>query len=267
MGLRERDVAKGTKQAKPSVLVTGAGSGIGRATAELLLDDGWSVALLDKNEAALADARGRLGDKKAIQYVAADVTDENAVERAVAEASRIFGGLQGVVNSAGMGLNKGVFDTSAADFRRVLELNVVATFMVGRAVARIMRDRQTGGSIVNIASISGLRGSLKRSAYGASKGGVATLTKVMANELAPLGIRVNAIAPGPVETEMVRQHHTAEDRLLYARTIPMNRYAEPVEIARAARFLLDPVQSSYITGEIIAVDGGYRGAGLIAGRE
>lgn len=260
-------MAKAAKQAKPSVLITGAGSGIGRATAELLIEDGWSVALLDKNEASLAEAKAQLGEKKTIQYVTADVTDEGAVERAVAEVSRIFGGLQGVLNSAGMGLNKSVFETSAADFRRVLELNVVATFMVGRAAARIMRDRQTGGSIVNVASISGVRGSFHRSAYGASKGGVMTLTMVMANELAPLGIRVNAIAPGPVDTPMVREHHTAEDRKTYARTIPMKRYAEPIEIARAARFLLDPVQSSYVTGEILAVDGGYRGAGLIAGRE
>jgi NAD(P)-dependent dehydrogenase (short-subunit alcohol dehydrogenase family) len=112
-----------------------------------------------------------------------------------------------------------------------------------------------------------VRGSFHRSAYGASKGGVMTLTMVMANELAPLGIRVNAIAPGPVDTPMVREHHTAEDRKTYARTIPMQRYAEPIEIARAARFLLDPVQSSYVAGEILAVDGGYRGAGLIAGRD
>ena len=260
-------MAKKPKEAKPAVLVTGAGSGIGRATAELLIEDGWSVALLDRSEAAIAEAQERYGDKKTVQYVTADVTDENAVERAVAEVSRIFNGLHGVVNSAGMGLNKGIFETSTADFRKVLELNLVATFMVGRAAARIMRDRQTGGSIVNIASISGLRGSLKRSAYGSSKGGVVMLTKVMANELAPLGIRVNAIAPGPVETEMVKQHHTDEDRLLYARTIPMHRYAEPVEIARAARFLLDPAQSSYITAEVLAVDGGFRGAGLIGGRE
>ena len=264
---QEKTVAKKPKQEKLSALITGAGSGIGRATAELLLEEGWSVALLDKNERALAEARDRLGDKKTIQYVAADVTDEAAVERTVAEVSRIFGGLNGVLNSAGMGFNKSVFETSASDFRRVLDLNVVATFMVGRAAARIMRDRQTGGSIVNIASISGLRGSFHRAAYGASKGGVSTLTMVMANELAPLGIRVNAIAPGPVDTPMVREHHTAEDRKTYARTIPMHRYAEPVEIARAARFLLDPVQSSYVTGEILAVDGGYRGAGLIAGRE
>ena len=260
-------MAKKSKQEKPAVLVTGAGSGIGRATAELLLEDGWSVAFLDKNDAALADARDQFGEKKTIQYVAADVTDENAVERAVAEVSRIFNGLHGVVNSAGMGLNKGIFEVTSADFRKVLELNLVATFMVGRAAARIMRDRKTGGSIVNIASISGLRGSLKRSAYGASKGGVIMLTKVMANELAPLGIRVNAIAPGPVETAMVKAHHTDEDRQLYARTIPMHRYAEPVEIARAARFLLDPVESSYITAEVLAVDGGYRGAGLISGRD
>lgn len=259
-------MAKKPKETKPAVLVTGAGSGIGRATAELLLEDGWSVALVDKSEAALAEAKERLGDKKTIQYVAADVTDENAVERFVAETSRIFNGLHGVVNCAGMGFNKSIFELSTSDFRNVLELNLIATFMVGRAAARIMRDRHTGGSIVNIASISGLRGSLRRAAYGASKGGVIMLTKIMANELAPMGIRVNAIAPGPVETAMVKRHHTDEDRQLYARTIPMHRYAEPVEIARAARFLLDPVDSSYITAEVLAVDGGFRGAGLIGGR-
>lgn len=267
VGLLEDGVAKKPKETKPAVLVTGAGSGIGRATAELLLEDGWSVALVDKNEAALAEAQEKFGEKKTIQYVTADVTDENAVERTVAETSRIFNGLHGVVNCAGMGLNKGIFELSTADFRKALDLNLVATFMVGRAAARIMRDRKTGGSIVNIASISGIRGSFNRGAYAASKGGVIMLTKVMANELAPLGIRVNAIAPGPVNTPMVQAHHTDEDRKTYARTIPMHRYAEPIEIARAARFLLDPEQSSYITAEILAVDGGFRGAGLIADRD
>ncbi len=256
-----------TKQIKRAAIITGGGSGIGQATAELLIEDGWTVALLDSNEKALADAQKRWGEKKGVHVFSVDVTDEDAVERAVAQAARFCDGVHGLVNCAGMALNKGLFETTVAEFRKVLDVNIVGSFLVGRAAARIMRDRGTGGSIVNIASISGLRGSLKRSAYGASKGGVITLTKVMATELAPLGIRVNAVAPGPVETDMVRAHHTSEDRQLYARTIPMQRYAEPVEIGRAARFLLDPVQSSYITGEILAVDGGYRGAGLIPGRE
>jgi NAD(P)-dependent dehydrogenase (short-subunit alcohol dehydrogenase family) len=119
------------------------------------------------------------------------------------------------------------------------------------------------GAIVNVASISGLRGSKGRSAYGASKGAVVNLTQVMANDLAPHGIRVNAVAPGPVETPMVKALHTATDRELYNRYIPMRRYAEPCEIASVIHFLLDESQSSFVTGEIIAVDGGYRGAGII----
>jgi NAD(P)-dependent dehydrogenase (short-subunit alcohol dehydrogenase family) len=122
-----------------------------------------------------------------------------------------------------------------------------------------------GGAIVNIASISGLRGSKGRSAYGASKGAVVTLTQVMANDLAPFGIRVNAVAPGPVETPMVQAIHTDADRELYHRYIPMKRYGTPVELASVIHFLLDETQSSYVTGEIVAADGGYRGAGLIVG--
>jgi NAD(P)-dependent dehydrogenase (short-subunit alcohol dehydrogenase family) len=119
------------------------------------------------------------------------------------------------------------------------------------------------GAIVNVASISGIRGSKGRSAYGASKGAVINLTQVMANDLAPHGIRVNAVAPGPVETPMVKALHSSADRELYGRYIPMRRYAEPREIASVIYFLLDESQSSFVTGEIVAVDGGYRGAGII----
>lgn len=260
-------MAKAAKDTKRGAIVTGAGSGIGRACAELLLDQGWQVAFLDLNEAALDDAKQRHAKNKGVRFFAVDVSNESAVERAVADINREFNGLHGVINSAGMALNKGLFETTATEFRKVLDVNVVGTFLIGRAAARIMRDRGIAGSIVNIASISGIRGSLKRSAYGASKGGVITLTKVMANELATHGIRVNAIAPGPVETDMVKAHHTGEDRLLYARTIPLKRYAEPSEIAQAAHFLLDGTRSAYITAEVLAVDGGYRGAGLIGDRD
>ena len=102
-----------------------------------------------------------------------------------------------------------------------------------------------------------------RSAYGASKGAIVTLTQVMANDLADYGIRVNAVAPGPVETPLVKDVHTELDRKLYNRFVPMARYGEPGEIASVIAFLLDDSQSGYITAEIIAVDGGYRGAGLI----
>ena len=132
-------------------------------------------------------------------------------------------------------------------FRKVLDINVVGTFIVARAAARLMKDRG-GGAIVNISSVSGLRGGKGRSAYGASKGAVVVLTQVLANDLARYGIRVNAVAPGPVDTPMVQ----------------MRRYAEPDEIAIVIEFLLDGARSSYVTGEIVAVDGGFRGAGIIA---
>lgn len=252
-----------TSPEKPRVaIVTGAASGIGLATVELLLDKGWKVAMLDRDEAALEAARAKHSKSKSVKLASLDVTDERAVECVVAEAAEMLGGITGVVNSAGIAADKHVFDTPVDLFRKILDVNVVGTFLVGRAAARIMMDKG-GGAIVNIASISGLRGSKGRSAYGASKGAVVTLTQVMANDLAPFGIRVNAVAPGPVETPMVKAIHTPEDRALFHRYIPMRRYSQPGEIASVIHFLLDEAQSSYVTGEIVAVDGGYRGAGVI----
>ena len=246
-----------------AAIVTGAASGIGRATADLLAERGWRVALVDRDVGPLADVAAR---SAGVLVRALDVTDEAAVVRLVAEVAETFGGLHGVVNSAGIAADRHVFDTSAELFRRILDVNVVGTFLVGREAARHMA-KAGGGAIVNLASISGLRGSKGRSAYGASKGAIVNLTQVMANDLAPHGIRVNAVAPGPVETAMVKDMHTAADRALYARFVPMRRYADPREIASVIHFLLDETQSSYMTGEIVAVDGGFRGAGIIVDPE
>jgi NAD(P)-dependent dehydrogenase (short-subunit alcohol dehydrogenase family) len=112
--------------------------------------------------------------------------------------------------------------------------------------------------------VAGLRGSKGRSAYGASKGAVVVLTQVLANDLARYGIRVNAVAPGPVDTPMVKAMHTAADRTLWTRHIPMRRYGTPQEIAGVVEFLLDGIMSGYVTGEIVAVDGGFTGAGIVA---
>jgi len=143
-----------------------------------------------------------------------------------------------------------------------LDINLVGTFVVARDVSRLMKAHG-GGAIVNIASVSGLRGNVGRSAYGASKGGVVTLTQVMACELAPDNIRVNAIAPGPIETPLVKEMHDDIVRAGWLRHIPQRRYAAPEEITGAASFLLDETKSSFVTGHILNVDGGFMAAGLL----
>jgi NAD(P)-dependent dehydrogenase (short-subunit alcohol dehydrogenase family) len=244
-------------------LVTGAASGIGLATVRRLLEAGWKVAAVDRDEKALASLSGEIGLPRRLFTSALDVTDETAAEKAVAMAGEALGGLDGVVNSAGIAADIHALETPVALLRKILDVNVVGTFIVARAAARLMKDRG-GGAVVNIASVSGLRGGKGRSAYGASKGAVVVLTQVLANDLARYNIRVNAVAPGPVDTPMVKAVHTAADRALWLRHVPMRRYAEPGEIASVIEFLLDGTRSGYVTGEIVAVDGGFRGAGIIA---
>jgi NAD(P)-dependent dehydrogenase (short-subunit alcohol dehydrogenase family) len=242
--------------------VTGAASGIGLATARLLLAEGWKVAIADRDGAALDKAALALDGGPRVLALPLDITDEAAVAQAVARAEEALGGLDGIVNSAGIAADVPALDTKIDLFRRILDINVTGTFIVAQAGARIMK-RRGGGAIVNLASIAGLRGSKGRSAYGASKGAVVTLTQVLANDLARDHIRVNAVAPGPIETPMVKALHTDSDRTLWNRFIPMKRYGTTEEIAKAIAFLLDGEKASYITGEILAVDGGYRGAGVI----
>jgi len=243
-------------------IVTGGASGIGLAAAEMLRANGWKVVILDVGDAALEAVRQSLGSRPGTRIARVDVTDELAVEREITRIEEELGPIVGVVNSAGIAADKHVFDTPVDLFRRILDVNVVGTFIVARAAARRMKERQRG-AIVNLASVAGLRGSKGRSAYGSSKGAVVVLTQVMANDLARYGIRVNAVAPGPVDTPLVQNLHSAEDRETWSRFIPMRRYCRPEEIAETICFLLDDKRASYITGEIIAVDGGFRGAGII----
>lgn len=243
-----------------AAIVTGGASGIGLATVERLIAAGWRAGALDRDGPALATLRSVHGGN--VRTGTLDVTDESAADAAVQEMAAAFGRLDGLVNSAGIGLDKPALDTSVAEFRKVLDVNVIGTFIVGRAAARIMKQ-QGCGSIVNIASISGMRGSKGRAAYGASKGAVINLTQVMAVELARHDVRVNAIAPGPVDSPMVRQVHTPAVRRAYAHHVPMRRYGTSEEIAAAIVFLLDGRQSGYVTGAILPVDGGYAGAGLM----
>jgi NAD(P)-dependent dehydrogenase (short-subunit alcohol dehydrogenase family) len=244
-----------------AAIVTGGASGIGLACVKRLLAADWRVTILDRDAAALERVRAQLDARETVRVTALDVTDEPASVAAIDDAVAAFGRLDGVVNSAGIGADRHVFDTPVELFRKILDVNVTGTFIVGRAAARVMREH--GGAIVNIASISGLRGSKGRAAYGASKGAVVTLTQVMAVDLAPFGIRVNAVAPGPVDTPLVETVHTPEVRRAYRHHVPLRRYATADEIAAAVCFLLDADTSSYVTGEILAVDGGFNAAGLM----
>ena len=246
-----------------SILVTGGASGIGLATAERLLKEGCRVAIVDREEKSLASARETLawasGD---VQFERLDITDEAEVERVVNGLDAQFGELTGLVNSAGIAQDVSFFETTAEQFRRIYEINVIGTFLVAKAVAHRMKLRKRG-SIVNIASVSGIRGNLGRSAYGSSKGAVVTLTRIMSVELAPLGIRVNAVAPGPVDTPMVKAVHSTTARESWIDAVPMRRYSMPDEIAGTICHLLDETKSSYLTGQIIAVDGGFTAGGVI----
>ncbi|KAB1088585.1 SDR family oxidoreductase [Neorhizobium galegae] len=247
-----------------SVVVTGAGSGIGLSTTELLIEAGWHVLAVDRDAAALDRLMERLGNRAGLlTTVLLDITDEKAIADLADRCQALQSPLQALVNSAGIGSNVRFADTTTDQLRRIYEVNVVGAFALSQALAPIMRENG-GGSIVHIASVSGIKGNLGRSAYGASKGALVTLTKIMAVELADDLIRVNAIAPGPIETPMVKENHTAVTREEWNRTVPMRRYGRPEEIATAIAFLVDERQSSYVTGQILAVDGGFTAAGLMA---
>ena len=241
--------------------ITGGASGIGLAIAEAALAEGWRVAVADRDEAALERARGRL-DPGRSAFAALDVTDEQAVETWIAGLAA-SGRLAGAVAAAGIAADLPALDTPVDLFRRILEVNTTGSFLLARAAGRAMREAATGGAILLIASVSGLRGAKGRAAYGASKAAVINLAQVVALEGAPHGIRANALCPGPVETPLVARLHGPETRAQWLRHLPMRRYAAPEEITPMALFLLDDRKSGFLTGQAIAVDGGYAGAGLM----
>ena len=188
-----------------TVFVTGGASGIGLAIVEAVLENGWRAMVVDRDERSLAQCREALkASGERVRFVQLDIADEAAVVQAVERCEAEFGPITGLVNSAGIARDQFCLDTGADDFRRILDVNVVGSFVVSREIAKRMRERGRG-SIVNIASVSGIRGNVGRVAYGASKGAVIMMTQVMAVELAESGIRVNAVAPGPIETPLVKR--------------------------------------------------------------
>ena len=239
-------------------VVTGGLSGIGAAIALRLAAEGARVFAADLAAQGRAVQNGA-GVLDGIEPVPLDVANEASVAECFSAIIARHGRLDILVNSAGIGRDTPFLDTPAAEFDRLIAVNLRGTFLAGQAAARLMLER--GGAIVNIASVSGLRGNRGRAAYGASKGGVVCLSQVMAVELARYGIRVNVIAPGPIETPLVAAVHTDAIRQDWLRQVPMRRYGAPEEVAGVAAFLCSD-DASYVTGHVLAADGGFLAAGI-----
>jgi meso-butanediol dehydrogenase/(S,S)-butanediol dehydrogenase/diacetyl reductase len=246
--------------ADPVAVVTGGARGIGLAIGQWFLDHGHRVALLDIDAATLSATDHRLRQPGRVLCLPCDVSQPDQVQQAAAQVMVHFGRVDALVNNAGVAVFKPALETSFADWRHVLSTNLDGAFLCTQAFGAVMA-RQRSGAIVNIASISGLRASTLRVAYGTSKAALIHLTRQYAAELGNYGVRVNVICPGPVETEMAKLVHSVAIRSDYYDTIPLGRYGSPEEMANTVGFLCS-AQASFINGQSLAVDGGFDAAGV-----
>lgn len=237
-------------------LVTGAARGIGLATTKLFIEEGWQVAMVDRDADELAIAADGLDQAKPFVY---DVSIPEQVTEMIAAVKGAFGRIDAVVNNAGVADFGPIEETDFARWRRVMETNLDGVFLVSQAAIPSLKE--TKGALLNIASISGLRASTLRVAYGTSKAAVIQLTKQQAAELGEYGIRANCVCPGPVRTKLAMAVHSQEIIDAYHDAIPLNRYGSEREIAEVIVFLCSE-RASYVTGQVVASDGGFDSTGV-----
>jgi NAD(P)-dependent dehydrogenase (short-subunit alcohol dehydrogenase family) len=234
-------------------LITGGARGIGRAIANRFVTEGAAVVIADVKHNPDRDPTD-------CHKVTVDVADELSVKSMIKETVGLLGGIDILVNCAGIAPHRDLLETELSDWQRIMDINLTGTFLCNREAARVMCG-QKNGCIINIASVAAFLPGMRTHAYAASKGGVVSFTKAIAGDLASFGIRVNAISPGPVDTDFMRAVLSPEFRAGYLARIPMGRYGQPNEIAGTAVFLASN-DASYITGTILFVDGGFGSAGI-----
>ena len=239
-----------------TAIVTGAARGIGLATTKQFLAEGRRVAMIDRDAESLMAEAGALEN---VLPVVCDVSQPEQVDAMIAEVAGAFGRIDALVNNAGVADFGPIEETSFERWRTVMATNLDGVFLCSQAA--IPELRKTSGAIVNIASISGLRASTLRVAYGTSKAGVIQLTQQQAAELGEYGIRANCVAPGPVRTKLAMAVHSQEIIDAYHDAIPLNRYGSEDEIASVIVFLCSD-KASYVTGQTIASDGGFQSTGV-----
>lgn len=237
-------------------LVTGAARGIGLATSKLFIEQGWKVAMIDRDGDELTQATSAMTDGKAFIF---DVSVPQQVDQMIDNVLSEFGRIDAVVNNAGVADFLPVEETSFAAWRRIMETNLDGVFLVSQAAIPALKE--TKGAIVNIGSISGLRASTLRVAYGTSKAAVIHMTKQQAAELGEYGIRANCVCPGPVKTKLAMAVHSTDIISAYLDAMPLGRYGTENEIAEVIHFLCSD-KASFVTGQIVAADGGFETTGV-----
>jgi NAD(P)-dependent dehydrogenase (short-subunit alcohol dehydrogenase family) len=248
-------------QDNPVAVVTGGARGIGLGIARWFLRHGHDVALLDVDAPTLQRTELELDLPARVLAVHCDVSEPAQVAAAADAVWSRFTRVDALVNNAGIAVFKPIGETSYAEWRKVLGTNLDGAFLCTQAFAPLMLRGGRGGAVVNVASISALRASTLRVAYGTSKAALVHLTRQQAVELGDQGIRCNVIAPGPVETEMAKLVHSVAVRSDYHDAIPLGRYGSVDEMAETVGFLCSPA-ASFINGQLLAVDGGFEATGV-----